>query len=178
MGRLSAGLGIGMLVGISAGAQDVKLNVTYVCNGERLYIESCNIRDLSDAATCQVAHPDRPKHNGFMAYTSETPGTLKQLLPTCTQPTAKELAAAEAFKKKQQEIYDANVAKANPPVSPPANQPQPSPGAAQNTAAVVQAVRPPKNAEERAIRRCVSSGRVAATCTGNLLLGAFSQIVS
>jgi hypothetical protein len=182
MGRLSVGLVIGMLVGVSAGAQDVKLNVTYVCSGERLYVESCNIRDLSDAATCQVAHPDRPKHNGFMAYTSETRGTLKQLLPTCTQPTAKELAAAEAFKKKQQEIYDANVAKANPQVNQPQpntlNNPQNSPGAAQNTAAALQLVKPPKNAEERAIRCCVSSGRVVATCTGNLLLGAFSQIVS
>ena len=107
-------LGIAMLLGLSAAAQDVKLNVTYVCSGERMYVESCNIRDLSDAATCQVAHPDRPKHNGFMAYTSETRGSLKALLPTCTQPTAKELAAADAFKKKQQEIYDANVAKANP----------------------------------------------------------------
>jgi hypothetical protein len=172
-----ATLGIALLLGVSAAilaAQDVKLNVTYVCNGEHMYVESCNIRDLSDAATCQVAHPDRPKHNGFMAYTSETRGALKQLLPTCTQPTAKELAAAEAFKKKQQEIYDANAAKANPQANPPVNRPQ----SVQNTAAAVQSVTPPKNAEERAIRRCVSSGRVPATCTGNLLLGAFSQIVS
>ena len=36
---------------------------------------------------------------------------------------------------------------------------------------------PPKNAEERAMRRCISSGRIAATCTGNQLLGAFSQMV-
>jgi hypothetical protein len=169
---------IAMLLAVSAAAQDVKLNVTYVCNGEHMYVESCNIRDLSDAATCQVAHPDRPKHNGFMAYTSETRGTLKQLLPTCTQPTAKELAAADAFKKKQQEIYDANVAKANPQANRPQPRLQPNPGAVQNTAAAVQSVTPPKNAEERAIRRCVSSGRVPATCTGNLLLGAFSQMVS
>jgi hypothetical protein len=180
--RLGVKLGIAMLLGVSANAQDVKLNVTYVCSGERMYVESCNIRDLSDAATCQVAHPDRPKHNGFMAYTSETRGTLKQLLPTCTQPTAKELAAAEAFKKKQQEIYDANVAKANPQANRPQPNPQPNtqpnPGAVQNSAGAVQSVVPPKNAEERAIRRCVSSGRIPATCTGNLLLGAFNQIVS
>jgi len=37
---------------------------------------------------------------------------------------------------------------------------------------------PPKNAEERALRRCVSSGRPASTCTGNGLLGAFTQMVS
>src|ERR1700721_1739248 len=100
--------------GVRAAAQDIKLNVTYVCNGERMYIESCNIRDLSDTSTCMVAHPYRPQHNGFMAYTTETRGALKKLLPTCTQPTPQELARAEAFQKKQQEIYAANVAKANP----------------------------------------------------------------
>jgi hypothetical protein len=174
--RFDATLGIAILLGVAAYAQDVKLNVTYVCSGERMYLESCNIRDLSDTATCQVAHPDRPKHNGFMAYTSETRGALKKLLPTCTQPTEKELAAAEAFKKKQQEIYDANVAKANPQASAPANGPSGNQSGAQAQGAV--RINPPKNAEERAIRRCVSSGRIAATCTGNLLLGAFNQIVS
>ena len=112
------------LFGALAAAQDIKLNVTYVCNGERMYVESCNIRDLSDASTCMVAHPDRPQHNGFMAYTTETRGALRKLLPTCTQPTAQELAKEEAFQKKQQEIYNANVAKANP--QPPAAEPQPA----------------------------------------------------
>jgi hypothetical protein len=73
-------LGVGVRVVV---AQDVQLNVTYVCNGEREYVESCNVRDLSDVATCMVAHPDRPQHNGFMAYTTETRGTLKALFPTC-----------------------------------------------------------------------------------------------
>ena len=58
--RLNVPLGIALLLGVTAIAQDVKLNVTYVCSGERMYVESCNIRDLSDTATCQVAHPDRP----------------------------------------------------------------------------------------------------------------------
>ena len=169
---LNVKLGIAMLLGVSATAQDIKLNVTYVCNGERIYVENCNIRDLSDTSTCMVGHPDRPKHNGFMAYTYETRGTLKKLLPTCNQPTAKELAAADAFKKKQQALYDAQVAKANPQ---PNNQPNagraPTPqGAGMPT--------PPKNAEERAMRRCVSSGRLPATCTGNSLLGAFGQMVA
>src|ERR1700683_3940324 len=121
--RLNLKLGIAMLLGMCAAAQDIKLNVTYVCNGERMYVESCNIRDLSDTSTCMVGHPDRPTRNGIMAYTNETRGTLKKLLPTCTQPTAQELAKAEAFKKKQQEIYDANAAKANPQPPPqPVNQ--------------------------------------------------------
>jgi hypothetical protein len=167
-------LAILLVIG-SAAAQEIKLNVAYVCAGERLYVESCNIRDLSDTSSCMVAHPDRPKHNGFMAYTNETRGALKTLLPTCKQPTPQELAAAEAFKKKQQEIYDANVAKANPQLDQA--QPQQSrPNQAQAPQGVAQ-VTPPKNAEERAIRRCVSSGRLPATCTGNSLLGAFSQMV-
>jgi hypothetical protein len=166
-------LAIATLFGVFAIAQDIKLNLTYVCAGERMYVESCNIRDPSDNATCQVAHPDRPQHNGFMAYTSETRGSLKKLLPTCTQPTAKEIAAEEAFKKKQKEIYDAAVAKANPqPPPPPANQPT-----AARAQTPVGMPAPPKNAEERAIRRCISSGRIPATCTGNLLLGAFSNLV-
>jgi hypothetical protein len=43
--RLNVKLGIAMLLGISAAAQDIRLNVTYVCNGERIYVENCNIRD-------------------------------------------------------------------------------------------------------------------------------------
>jgi hypothetical protein len=155
-----------ILLPLFAVAQDVKLNVTYVCDGERMYVESCNIRDVSDTSTCMVGHPDRPKRNGIMAYTTETRGTLKKLFPTCKQPTAQELAAADAFKKKQQELYDAKVAK---------SAPQPVAAAPQHTAA---GVRPPKNAEERAMRRCVSSGRLPATCTGNSLLGAFGSMIS
>jgi hypothetical protein len=172
--RLNVTLSIAILLGVSAAAQDIKLNVTYVCNGERIYVENCNIRDLSDTSTCMVGHPDRPTRNGIMAYTYETRGALKKLFPTCKQPTPQELAAAEAFKKKQQEIYDANVAKANPQPNNQSNA-----GRAQAPAQTQGAVRPvpPKNAEERAMRRCVSSGRLPATCTGNSLLGAFGQLV-
>jgi hypothetical protein len=162
------------LLSVFAAAQDVKLNVTYVCEGERLYVESCNIRDLSDTSTCQVAHPDRPKHNGFMAYTSETRGNLRKLLPTCKQPSAEELAKAEAFKKKQEEIHAAAVAKANPQAAAPANN---NPSAAAQAQPVGRPT-PPKNAEERAMRRCVSSGRLPATCTGNSLLGMFGDMIS
>src|SRR5580704_11334457 len=168
--RLNMTLGVAMLLSAVATAQDVKLNVTYVCNGERMYVESCNMRDVSDTSTCMVGHPDRPTRNGIMAYTNETRGTLKKLFPTCTQPTAKELAAAEAFKKKQQELYDASVAKANPKPNIPPNAGKPQPQVAGSPT-------PPKNAEERAMRRCVSSGRLPATCTGNSLLGAFGQMV-
>jgi hypothetical protein len=154
-----------------AAAQDIKLNVTYVCNGERLYVESCNIRDTSDTSTCQVAHPDRPQHNGFMAYTSETRGNLKKLLPACTQPTAADIAKLDAFQKKQQQALAAETAKYNPtPAAAPATSSTQSLSPSQ--------VAPPKNAEERAIRRCVSSGRLPATCTGNSLLSSFGNMIS
>jgi hypothetical protein len=171
--RVVLKLGVGVLLGLVAPmvvAQDVALNVTYVCNGERVYVESCNIRDLSNTSTCMVAHPDRPQHNGFMAYTTETRGTLKKLFPTCKQPSAEEVARSEAFKKKQAEIYAASVARASE---------QGSSGAGQGSVAGVSAgqIAPPKNAEEREIRRCVSSGRLPATCTGNQLLGAFGKML-
>jgi hypothetical protein len=171
-------LSIAMLLGLSAAtlaaAQDKDLmqNVTYVCNGDHMFIESCS-NDHSDNGTCMVGHPDHVMANGLMQYTNMTRGALRKLFPTCTQPSAKELAAAAAFKKKQQEIYDANAAKANPQINnqPNANRPQ-----AQG-AGLQQQPTPPKNAEERAMRRCVSSGRLPATCTGNSLLGAFSQMI-
>ena len=165
------------LAGVHASAQDIKVNVTYVCNGARLVIDSCNIRDTSDTSTCMVGHPDTVLANGLMKYTTETRGALKKLLPTCTQPTAQELAREEAFQKRQQEIYNANVAKANP--QPAAQNQQASANQGMNQGGMNAAqIAPPKNAEERAMRRCVSSGRPASTCTGNGLLGAFSQMIS
>src|SRR5580693_799403 len=152
--------------------KDILEGVTYVCNGERMFIENCN-PNPSDNASCMVGHPDHVLANGIMQYTNMTRGALKKLFPTCTQPSAKELAAQAAFKKKQQEIYDANVAKANPQASNQANAGRP-----QAQGAGSQMPTPPKNADERAIRRCISSGRLPATCTGNSLLGAFSQMVS
>ena len=92
-----------------------------VCMRRRAHVrrELQHPRSLRQSS-CMVGHPDRPKHNGFMAYTNETRGALKKLIPTCQQPTAQELAKADAFKKKQQEILDANTAKANPQAAQPA----------------------------------------------------------
>src|SRR5580658_10792029 len=148
-------------------AQEITIGVTYVCNGEHIYIEGCNIRDTSDTATCMVAHPDHLTPTGLNTYTSVTRGALKKLLPTCTQPSAKELAAAKAFQKKQQDLYNANAQKAEDQLKA-ATQPPPAYGQPQK----------PKTPEERAITRCVTSGRLPASCTGNSLLGAFSQMVS
>jgi len=170
--KLAVALLIGAFVLVSTAAQDIPIGVTYVCSGEHIYIENCNIRDLSDNANCMVAHPDKLLPNGMNSYTYVTRGALKKLLPTCTQPSAKQVAAAKAFQQKQQDIYNANVQKANQQLQAAA---QP---AAQPMAGNAAQIAPPKNAEERAIRRCVSSGRLPASCTGNQLLGAFGQMIS
>lgn len=163
---------LSLLVALAASAlaQDIPLHVYYVCNGERIYIEGCNIRDTSDNGTCMVEHPDHTNASGLAAITSETRGSLKKRLPACQQPTAQQLAAAAAAQKRQQAIMDANEKKANEQLAPAVQQFS----NANNTAGIA----PPKNAEERAMRRCVSSGRLPASCTGNQLLGAFAGMLS
>jgi hypothetical protein len=167
--RLAAKIGAATLLVLFAAAlcnaQDVIVGVTYVCNGEHIYLESCNIRDTSDTSTCMVAHPDHLTPTGLNTYTSMTRGALKKLLPTCQQPTAKQVAAAKASQKKQDDIYNANAQKATEQLNA-ATQP-----------ATYGQPQKPKTPEERAITRCVTSGRLPATCTGNSLLGAFSQMV-
>ncbi len=103
--RMRAGVfGMSVLLGVGlsavASAQDLQLHVTYVCNGERLFIENCNMQNLSDAANCFVGHPDTILSNGMMKYTNETRGSLKKLLPTCKPPSADEVARTKAFDKK------------------------------------------------------------------------------
>jgi hypothetical protein len=158
---------VGLLSSGFAAAQDVQKHVPYVCNGERIVIESCNIRDTSDTSTCGVGHPDTILANGLMKYTTETRGALKKLLPTCKQPTADQISRAQAFEKKQNDLYETNVKKADQ----------------ENTAieARAQAVitgKKPQTPEERAMTRCITSGRLPASCTGNALLGSFTQMIS
>lgn len=159
------------LVAVLAPAQDIKLNVTYVCNGERIYLESCNIRDTSDTSTCMVAHPDHLTPTGLNTYTTMTRGALKKLLPTCTQPSAQAIAAQQAFEKRQQALIDAQTPKYN---SAP---PRPAPPA-QTGGVSYGELPPPKDPEERAMRRCVSSGRLPASCTGNSLMGMFTGMLN
>jgi hypothetical protein len=143
------------------------LHVTYVCNGERMFIENCNIRDLSDTATCMVGHPDTVLSNGLMKYTYETRGALKKLFPTCKQPSAEEVARAKARDKKQNDLYEANVKKANEEND-----------AIEARAQAVITGKKPQTPEERAMNRCITSGRLPASCTGNAMLGAFTQMLS
>ncbi len=163
--KICAALMLTLFAAALCNAQNITIGVTYVCDGEHIYIEGCNIRDTSDTSTCMVAHPDHLTSTGLNTYTSMTRGALKKLLPTCQQPTAKQLAAAKAFQKKQDDLYNANAQKATAQLNA-ATQP-----------VTYGQPQKPKTPEERAITRCVTSGRLPATCTGNSLLGAFSQMV-
>lgn len=150
-----------------ASAQDLQLHVTYVCSGEKIFIDSCNIRDLSDTATCSVAHPEKILANGLMSYTNATRGALKKLLPTCKQPSADEVARTKAFQKKVDTAQAAKEKAANDEND-----------AIEARARAVITGKKPQTPEERAMARCISSGRLPASCTGNALLGAFSQMLT
>ena len=162
---------------VSAQAPDIPIGVTYVCNGEHIYIENCNMRDLSDTANCMVAHPDHLTPTGMNSYTYASRGALKKLLPTCQQPSAKQMAAAKAFQQKQQDLYNANVQKANNQLDQNLRANAQADAARAQTLSAGQ-VQPPKTPEERQMRRCVSSGRLPSSCTGNSLLGAFGQMLN
>jgi hypothetical protein len=158
-------LSLAALVGISSlvlFADDIQTHVTYVCNGEHLFVESCNIRDLSDNSTCMVAHPDKMRPNGFATYTNETRGTLKKLLPTCQQPSAQSVAKVQAAQKKANDAYNAAM---NPPkqATPPANYALGQPGS-------TMGVNPSSmnlsgvSGQSLTEARCVVSGRDAKLC--------------
>jgi len=161
---------LGLVVCAIASAQDLQWHVTYVCNGERLFIENCNMQNLSDTANCFVGHPDTILSNGMMKYTNETRGSLKKLLPTCKQPSADEIAKEKAFTKKVQDKQDALKKEAEAKL----DVPPPAPVGSGGSSGMVK----PQTAEQKALNRCITAGRLPASCTGNSLLGAFSQMVS
>lgn len=149
-----------------AAAQDVQTGVMFVCNGERLEIESCNMQNVSDTSSCLVAHPDRPLHNGFTAYTNETRGNLKKLLSTCQQPSAGAIARAQAFAKKQQDKQDAVLKQNLALMDAPPRGPE-GPASAQNTKSQRDKIR---------LARCLSAGRSEGHCAGNEFGKAFEGV--
>jgi len=140
----------GLLCSIGT-AQNLQMKVTYICNGERLIIDGCDIHDMSDTAHCFVAHPDRPLHNGMTVYTNETRGTLNKLIPTCKPPNADEVRKHEEFERaiaaSQQRAVDDQKAWVA------AHQPQPL-GLSE---------------DQQAINRCVSAGRSTFDCLGETM---------
>lgn len=154
---------LGLISSIASAEQSFQTGVTYVCNGERMEIESCNMQNLSELASCMVAHPDRPLHNGFMAYTNETRGALNKLVPTCKQPSAEELARHQAFQKKVQDKQDAAEKKAYG-----------QPGAAEARAVS----RPVQSADDQEVIRCLESGKSESQCMSNRLVNPVMSMVN
>jgi hypothetical protein len=144
--------------------QEIMLQVTYVCNGEHLYVDSCDIRDLSDTSTCMVAHPDKLK-NGMTTYTSATRGALKKLLPTCTPPSQQEITAHQDYVRRQNATQAENQRRSQEQLNAQEQRKQ-----------QLEAQEYQKNAERRRIARCVSSGRVPAVCTGNALMRGLDEM--
>jgi hypothetical protein len=177
---MKARVGIFVLVGMLAlifaaavaSAQDIEPGLTYTCNGERIYIDSCNMQDTSDASKCFIGHPDTIMPNGLMKYTYMTRGEMKKVLPTCKAPTPEQLAKVRAFNKKVNDSQAAAQKKAEDDLNAQEAR------ANAQIQAIANGNKKPQTPEERAIARCLTSGRLAASCTGNALLGAFTQMVS
>jgi hypothetical protein len=147
-------------------AQDLQKGVTCVCDGERMFIESCNIRDISDTSKCMVGHPDTVLPNGLMKYTYETRGDLKKLSLPASSPRPRKSNAPRLSKKKQTDLYEANKKKAEDELNAiEARQRQAITG------------KKPLTPKERTLNRCITSGRLPASCTGNALLGGFTQMI-
>jgi hypothetical protein len=159
---------LGLFSAVAASAQDIlQLHVTYVCNGERVFLDSCNMRDTSDTSKCMVGHPDTVLSNGLMKYTWETRGDLKKLFPTCKQPSAEERARAAAFDKKVADKQAALEKKSEDDLK-----------AQEERQEELITGKKPLSPEERALNRCITAGRLPASCTGNSLLGHFTQMIS
>ena len=148
-------------------AADIQLGATFVCNGERIFVQSCNVRDQSDASSCMIGHPDKLNPNGLMTYTYDTRGNLKKLLPTCKQPSAAEVEKANGFQRMQAEKLAANTKKANDELDA-------------NEAKVQSAItgKPATSKEEREMTRCITSGRNPDLCTGKQLDNFFGSAVN
>lgn len=157
------------VLGCLASAQDITPGLTYVCNGERLRIDSCNMRDLSDNSTCMVDHLDHINANGIPTASYETRGNLKKLLPSCQQPTAQQTAAAKNRQQRIQATEDANLKKSEDATLGFQKMP--------TRAELIESMQP-KDPAEREMNRCISAGRLPASCTGNALLGGFSKMIT
>ncbi|HKR28100.1 MAG TPA: hypothetical protein VJS11_11620 [Acidobacteriaceae bacterium] len=143
---------------------DIVPHVVYVCNGEHIYVDSCNMRDTSDSSTCMVAHPDHLKPPDIVPYTYMTRAALRAMLPTCQQPPPQQLAAARARQQRQQAAEDAQIKQAEASPAMPTR------------AQVIESLQP-KDPAERQMNRCISAGRLPASCTGNALLGGFTKML-
>jgi len=142
---------LGIPVAISA--QTTLTNVTYICNGEHIYLEFCD-KSEADTARCTIAHPEK-LYNGGVTYSYDTKVNLRKLLPTCVQPSAEQIARQAAFEKRVKDQQDAaqkktlaGMASAQSFAPPPPTQ---------------------LEREQAEIRECIEAGREPTTCMGETM---------
>ena len=134
-------------------------DVYYVCNGERVAAK-CAFDDKSDAATCSVSYPDRPKHNGFTVLQPSTRGAMRKLFATCQQPSRDSLDRQKRFE--QQVVADQQRA------------------LDEQRRYVLDHMRAPSTSVDPgtlALRRCVTAGREPMQCLGEAFSNGF-QVMS
>lgn len=141
--------------------RDIVLGVFYVCNGERVVVNACDVNNPSDSGTCQVAYFDRPRRNGYIPVSSETRGTLRKLLATCKQPSAEELETKRKFDEGVQRRYQAEIDARNERTK---NEAPANTGGASDR-------------ETLALRRCHSSGRPIGECVAEVMGGAIAGFI-
>jgi hypothetical protein len=139
--------------GAIVSAQAIPLNVTYVCNGEHIYIDFCP-QDKPDTVRCAIAHPEK-LYNGGVTFTYDTKGNVRKLLATCAQPSAEEIGREAAHEKRVKDQQDAAQKKTLAGM------------------ATAQSFAPPPptqlEREEGEIRECIEAGRDPTTCAGETM---------
>ena len=107
LGRLSASA--------QAPASDIPIGVTYICNGEHIYIENCNIRDMSDNANCMVAHPDSLHQSDEFLHLHQSRRAQKTASHLHSSPRPNKSPPQRPSSKSSRTLYNANVQKAEQP---------------------------------------------------------------
>lgn len=148
-------------VSVCAAAEDIHLNVYYVCDVGRVMVEGCEIRDTSDKGECFVEYTDKVNANGSPSMKSVPRGELRIYLARCKQPAADSVSRADAFRKRQQDQQDAIQQKNLAMMQQPAGGADPR----------------FKGPEERQKARCLTSGRLTASCLGNQLSGGLAEFM-
>jgi hypothetical protein len=125
----------------------------------------------------------KPQYKSFVAMKGYDidPKFRNELFQKCFPPTfAAEYPKLVAQAKSQNQALHAQAEQIRGKQAA-VNQAQAQKSATQIQAAIdsgkIRPPAPPMSPEQRTLNRCITSGRLPASCTGNSLLGAFSQMV-
>jgi hypothetical protein len=144
--------------------------------------EEAKLRQAYYTAYFQISQ-SKPQYKSFVAMKGYDvdPKFRNELIQKCFPPTfAAEYPKLMAQAKSQNQALH-NQAEQIRGKQAAVDQAQAQKSAAQIQAAIdsgkIRPPTPPMSPEQRALNRCITSGRLPASCTGNSLLGAFSQMV-